>query len=78
MKRKTEIVKVEQLPLSHNDLEFLAGREFAREEINRVFGIRDIYWVTNANKIVTAAARALSRLHRAKGGGDNNGCESRD
>jgi len=44
--------------LNHKELEFLAGREFNREETDRIFGVPAGFWAKEASRANTEAARA--------------------
>lgn len=51
-------VDVTQWGLTKKDMEFLAGRAFSRDEIDRVFGIPAGYWSEKSNRANADAANA--------------------
>lgn len=53
-------IDVEQLGLSQKDLEYITGREFSRDEIDRVFGVPPAYWAAaTTTKASAEAAKAV-------------------
>lgn len=56
---RTGDLKAEQFGLSHKDLEFLAGREFLQQEIDRIFGVPGGLMAKDATYANAQAAQSL-------------------
>jgi HK97 family phage portal protein len=51
-------LKAEPLSMAPKDMEFLAGRDFTRRELDRIYGFPEGYWSEKANRANAEAARA--------------------
>ena len=56
---RTGDIKAEQFGLSHKDLEFLAGREFLQQEIDRIFSVPGGLWAKDATYANAQAALSM-------------------